>query len=89
MQTLEGQKVFTQFKEEILEAVRDQVQITVNGKIDKIREHLNSQDLKLDVMDKKLTPLVEIKNTTTNLGKAVIWLGGAIIMVLTVAKLIK
>lgn len=41
----------------VSQAVKEQVIITVNGKIDGIKEHLKNQDLHLDRIDKKLDEL--------------------------------
>lgn len=89
-------KEYVDLKNSMVFAVRDEVRITVNGKIDKtliiineIKEHLKRQDTAIEELNKKIEPIIVIKKTTTYLGKAVMWVGGLIIMVLTVLKLIK
>ena len=60
----------------ITEAVRDQVKITVNGKIEDVKKHLLEQDEKLEEMSKKideLAPFVESKNVLVGLRKFVVW----------------
>lgn len=47
---------------EVTEAVRDQIQITVNGKIDNIKEHLNEQDVKIEELLKSTQEVIDTYN---------------------------
>ena len=49
----------THLKDVIVGAVRDEVKLTVNGKIDQIKKHLERQDIKLEKMDRKIDDLTE------------------------------
>lgn len=49
--------IFEDITNKVTQAVKEQVVITVNGKIDGIKEHLKNQDLHLDRIDKKLDEL--------------------------------
>lgn len=67
--------------EKITNAVKEQVVVTVNGKIDKIKEHLEKQDIKLELMDKKLEdlqdktlPIVQGLTFVQILKKFVVWM---------------
>jgi len=96
-------KLIVDFKSEILTAVHDEVKTTVNGKLVEIKNHLEKQDKMQEKQDEmlikqeetlkkindNLDPLVEIKKTTTNFGKAVMWFAGLVIAGLTIIKLIK
>ncbi len=72
-------------KEVILTAVRDEVKITVNGKIDRMQKHLEGQDKILgEIKDEQkrlktdTDPIINIKNVTWNFIKGVLWMAGAI-----------
>lgn len=80
----------------VTEAVKEQIILTVNGKIDKIKEHLERQDEKLLEMDEKIDdlkketdPVIQDRKTISSMGKFVIWSAAIVASVLTISKLWK
>ncbi len=78
------------------EAVKESVTETVNGKIDKIQNQMNGQDLVLKNIQRDIgqlktdtDPLVDGKKTITNVGKFILWICGLILAVAAVLRLIK
>jgi len=64
----------------VTDAVKEQVVVTVNGKIDKIKEHLEKQDVKLELMDGKIDdlkektlPLVQTLTVAQLIKKFLVW----------------
>lgn len=65
-----------ELKKELLGAVKDEIKVTVNGKIDNIKNHLLDQDKRLDNIDKKidrLKPVLEAITLTRIVKKFVVW----------------
>jgi magnesium-transporting ATPase (P-type) len=70
--------------EKIREAVREEIRVTVNGKIDGIKAHLIKQDERADVMERKmdvmgekiddLKPLSEFQKGINSLRKFILWI---------------
>ena len=88
-------KELEQFKIDLTIAVQETIQKTVNGKIDKIKEHLIRQDsilveIREDIKEIKddTDPIVEAKKGVATLGKLIIWLSLVTGAVLTILKLI-
>ncbi len=70
--------LFLDLKESLLLAVESQIKITVNGKIDKISDHLKKQDEVLNRLDTDTKPLIKGKNWFWDFFKAVLYIGGLI-----------
>src|SRR3990167_10895230 len=63
-------------KEDIEKAVAESVKITVNGKIDAIKTHLEKQDAMLISLDAKIKPFSQTKWFLTTAGKGLMYAGG-------------
>ena len=70
------------------EAVKEQIQITVNGKIDKIKTHLEEQDKilqkhsqTLNLLDQRVKPYEKFSGFFVNLKAGAVWVAGLIIPV--------
>ena len=79
-------------KKDIENAVGKVVQDTVNGKLDKIKEHLNNQDTVLKELADKVQPLDVGRKWFFQLGKGIVYLGilfGALVGIIKFFETIK
>jgi ABC-type transport system involved in cytochrome bd biosynthesis fused ATPase/permease subunit len=76
----------------VTSAVKEQVIITVNGKIDEVKKHLHDQDLHLDRIDKKLDQLKPVSQfivITRILRKFLIWVATPVGIIGAIIKWLK
>ena len=59
----------------LMKAVQETMRITVNGKIDKVSEHLTQQDTNLAALSAKMKPLDGLRTWVWELGKVIIGAG--------------
>jgi len=90
-------------KIDLLETIRNEIKKTVNGKIDDIKAHLENQDdvlneirdeqarVKIELSRLKIEtdPIIDGKKAISGLGKFIMWMGGIILIVAGVLKLVK
>ncbi len=96
METTVVSQLFEEIKKDLKDHLAEVVKETVNGKIDKIQVQMNGQDAILKTIQQDISklkidtnPLIDDRKTVTNLGKFIIWVGGIILMVAAILKLIK
>lgn len=77
----------TDLEKKMANVIQQEIKQTVNGKIDKVKEHLEKQDVKLQQMDEKidlLRPVSDIVKFSRLFRKGFLWiapLGGAILAI--------
>lgn len=77
------------FIEKVREAVREQVQITVNGKIDKLQKEVSEIHVKVDLLKKDTDPIVDGQKAVKLTGKFIIWVGAISAAIYAFLKLFK
>ena len=73
----------------ITEAVQDAVQTKVNGKIDKISEHLTEQDVNMGILAKKIKPFDGAKAWANETVKVILYLGGLAVAIIAIVEALK
>lgn len=73
----------------IQNAVADSVKVTVNGKIDKIADHLVEQDRNLEALSKKIKPLDSARTWFQELGRVIVYVGGISLALAAIIELVK
>lgn len=77
--------LFFDMEKRITKAVENQIKVTVNGKIDDIKGHLEDQDQTL----KEMKEIIEVKNGFKQIGKLIMWIAGVVGAIIGLIKLIK
>jgi len=82
--------------------IEDTIKVVVNGKIDKLQIHMSEQDVKLTEINteqirvknelkslrENTDPLVNIRSVVLSFGKFIMWIGGIILILASIYKLI-
>lgn len=66
------------FQEKLLLAVENKIGATVNGKIDKVQTTLNSQNIVLDQLDKRIQPFEYGRSWFTTFKEGIVWIAGVL-----------
>jgi hypothetical protein len=73
----------------VAKAVADSVKVTVNGKIDAVKTHLDQQDVALEALSKKIRPLDSAKTWLQEAARVVMYVGGIAISIAGIIELLK
>jgi len=74
-----------EFLEEIKEEVSKTIKVTVNGKIDRLREDIKKHKVETDIKFASFQPIIDAYKATNTLGKGVVWSAKIIISIGIVA----